>query len=142
MERQRSNKRRPYGLGGFNRAELRHRRYDEAAERADRELLSYRFDESSFAFSPTNPEPELGEETNIGLEPRTEETIIYEDRRANVAKRRAKINGLLLKNPQGYHVSKSNQHFIQKHFQRFLRFAKTLKNKGKLRPEVEDILGV
>ncbi len=141
MERlKRTEKRRPYKPGGFNRSMLRHKKYDEAAKRADNELLTHQVNEPSLAFFPSNPESELDVEENIIFEPRMEEATIYKGRKADVAKKRGdKINGIL-EDPQGFPKSKSDMHFIRRHVKRISKFIKTLKNKGKLHPEAESII--
>ena len=143
MERlRRPDKKRPYKQGGFNRAMLRHRKYEEAAELADKELLSHKIGEPSPAFFPVVSEPELAEETGIIFDSSSVQEVLHEGRKADVAKRRADIINNLLENPADYPVTKSNLSFIERHFGRITRFARTLKHKGKLHPGIGNILEV
>lgn len=61
-------------------------------------------------------------------------------RKADIAKRRAGIINSVLENPQSFPITKANIGFIERHFPRIIRFAQTLKNKGRLHPEIERIL--
>lgn len=143
MERlRRAERRKTYKPGGFNRSVLRHRRYDEAAKRADNELLTHQIIEPSPAFSPSNPVFELGVEESIVFEPpRMKKATTSQGRKDDFTKRSADmINSLLENPPQDFPKTKSDRRFIRRNHERISRFIKTLRNKGRLHPGVESII--
>ena len=143
MERlKRTERKKSFKPGGCNRAVLRHNKYEEAAERADKELLTYQVGEFSPAFIPVTSDRESIAETQIVFDASLNQVTFYEGRKADVAKKRGDIINDLLENPEDFPLTKSNVHFIRRHFERISRFIKTLKRKGKLHPEAESFIKV
>lgn len=63
-------------------------------------------------------------------------------RNGDLAKRRGDVINTVLENPQAYPITKQNMSFVERHFPRIYRFAHTARNKGRLNPKVQEILGL
>jgi len=61
-------------------------------------------------------------------------------REGDLAKRRAALLNALLQDPAGYPMNPENLTIVERQWERLLKFANTLKNKGKLHPGIDRIL--
>lgn len=120
---------------------VRSGRERQVVERLEEELGMFMMGEPTEAFYPLQEEvPDVSghvlfDASSVSLERQT-------GRKGDVAKRRAEIINTVLEQPQNYLTTKQNMSFIERHFSRIVKFAKTLKHKGKLHPDMEKILEV
>lgn len=120
---------------------VRSGRERQIVERLEEELEMFMMGEPTEAFYPLQEEvPDVSSHvlfdvSSVSFERQT-------GRKGDIAKRRAEIINAVLENPQSFPVTKTNLSFIERHFPRIIRFAQTLKHKGKLHPDMEKILEV
>lgn len=143
MERlKRTEKRRPHRPGGFNRSMVRLNRYQMAAETAGEEIRRFEIGESSVGvfFPAYEQEPDVIGHTIFDATKMPEKEP--KGRNGDLAKRSGVIINTLLEEPQSFSGTKEDVSFVKRHFGRIYKFATTLRNKGRLHPQVEKILGL
>lgn len=117
----------------------RSQREREIARELDEELKAYMMGEPSLIVSSDSSES--GEIIDLSKEFKIEEVRReLHGRNGDLAKRRAEGINTLLTEPEKFPVTRANVGFIARNFDRVYRFAKTLRNKGALHPEVQRIL--
>ena len=115
---------------------IRQGRERQIIERLEEELEMFHAGEPSEAFYPSQVEvPEVSRHVLFDAS-KTEP----KGRKGDLAKRRKVVINTVLEQPQNYLPTKQNMSFIERHFPRIVKFAKTLKHKGKLHPGVQKIL--
>lgn len=118
---------------------IRQGRERQIIERLEEELEMFHAGEPSEAFYPSQVEvPEVS--SHVLFDASSLFLERQKGRKGDVAKRRAEIINTVLEQPQNYLPTKQNMSFIERHFPRIVKFAKTLKHKGKLHPGVQKIL--
>jgi hypothetical protein len=63
-------------------------------------------------------------------------------READLAKRRGVIIHTIIESPRDYPITPENSKFFARQMDRIVKFAKTLRNKGRLNPHMARILGL
>lgn len=143
---------RSYSDGRSVRVSRRLRLEAQAERIADEQIRAYTMGEPSVAFFPVQSSSELD---TFGY------TIVFEasrapqlavasietekvtqERKGDRAKRRADVINALLEHPQEFREASqtSLKVFFMRQFDRVLHFAQTLRNKGRLHPQIEEIL--
>lgn len=121
---------------GFYRAQIRRRENHEAEQRAEEELRIFKMGEPAF-YPAVGQDPDVS--GHVVFDASKAET---RGRNADLAKRRKVVINTALEEPQDFLATESNLEIIKRNFKRVYNFAKTLKNKRRLHPQVQRILGL
>ncbi len=139
-------KRAPRKVGGLEHAEISRRRIEQAELLAEEELITareeFRFAHIGGSLQDISLIPEtipIQEQVEIVLFP--EATVDAPTTRSgDLAKKRGEIINTWLEDPWAISRTSGNLSFWGRHLPRIVRFARTLRNKGKLHPGIDKIL--
>lgn len=120
---------------------------EQSAQMAENEIRMYMIGEPSSAFFPVG-DKELDTVGHVVFESSRPQLALVEPekirhgRKGDRAKRRRVVINTALVEPQNFPATKQNVSIFERHFGRIYRFAQTLKNKGRLNPQIAEILDI